>query len=117
MATCVDVSGAAYPQQVESRPVPPMEGTGLAAVLGGGELTTRVLFWEHEGNRAVRDNNWKLVSVSGGLWELYDLSTDRVESKDLAAQRPERVKELEEAYQSWAERCGVLPYPAATRGG
>ena len=91
--------------------MPPMEGTSLSAVLAGTDLPDRVLCWEHEGHRAVRHGNWKLVAQHGGPWELYDLATDRVESRDLAARHPERARDLEEAYQSWADRCGVRPWP------
>ena len=57
------------------------------------------LWWLHEGNRAVRVGDWKLVALKGGPWEFYDLKTDRAEQQDLAAKLPEKVKELEQAWQ------------------
>ena len=78
----------------------------------------RWLFWEHEGNRAVRDGNWKLVAKGKMAdrsqpvkWELYDLSVDRIEANDLAQSQPERVKEMAEQWQKYAERCQVYPCP------
>ena len=116
MATCVEVAGATYPAQKDGTPVPPMEGVSLLPVLSGGELPGRVLGWEHEGHRAVRRGDWKLVSVHGRPWELYDVGADRCESKDLASSQPERAAALEREYSAWASRCGVLPWPGAGRG-
>ncbi|HUC84911.1 MAG TPA: hypothetical protein VL970_06950, partial [Candidatus Acidoferrales bacterium] len=66
-------------------------------------------FWEHEGNRAVRLGQWKLVSRYPGAWELYDMKADRTELNNLAGTRPEKVKELSELYDEWAKRCNVVP--------
>ncbi|MEM9703019.1 MAG: arylsulfatase, partial [Planctomycetota bacterium] len=70
------------------------------------------LFWEHQGCRAVLDGDWKLVAGHRGRWELYDLSSDRCETEDLASRHPRRVEELAAAYDAWAEDAGVLPWPA-----
>jgi len=57
-------------------------------------------WWFHEGNRAIRIGDSKLVSAGkNGPWELYDLSTDRSEMHDLASSQPEKVKELSKAWQ------------------
>ena len=72
-----------------------MEGISLRPALAGRALgRTQPLFWEHEGNRAVRSGNWKLVSTYPNEWELYDMVADRVERNDLAASRPDLVKTL-----------------------
>jgi arylsulfatase len=69
------------------------------------------LFWEHEGNRAVRDGPWKLVAKGAtGPWELYDLEADRTETHDLAAREPARVRELAAAWETWARRAQVIPW-------
>jgi arylsulfatase len=95
MATLVDVAGASYPSQFNGQPIQPMEGVSLRPALAGdspgGE---RPLFWEHEGNRAIRLGSWKLVSRYPAEWELYDVGADRTERHDLAAQQPERVRQL-----------------------
>ena len=68
------------------------------------------LYWEHEGNRAVRVGDWKLVSKrSVGEWELYDLSKDRSELHDLAEAQPERVKAMAARWHMWALRANVFP--------
>jgi arylsulfatase len=69
------------------------------------------LFFEHEGNRAVRQGNWKLVSeYPANQWHLYNIVQDRSETNDLAAQNPDKVKTLTELYEQWANRIGVIPF-------
>lgn len=109
MATLLDVTGLPYPEQWEGRPIAPLEGHSLKPALHA-ELPERPpMFWEHEGNCAVRIGRWKLVRKYPGPWELYDLQADRTELHDLAAQQPERVREMAAQYEAWAQRCGVLP--------
>jgi arylsulfatase len=67
------------------------------------------MYWEHEGNRAVRHGRWKLVSRYPDRWELYDIEADRSELHDLAAQQPEVVKEMTAMYDAWALKVGVVP--------
>ncbi len=71
----------------------------------------RMLFFEHQGNRAVRQGHWKLVALDDAPWELYDLRVDRIESIDLAARLPNKVKELDTAWIAWADRNHVTPLP------
>jgi arylsulfatase A-like enzyme len=111
MATCLDVAGVRYPVEHKGRPVLPLEGTSFAGVLAGqSQPRPRPLFWEHEGNRAVRDGNWKLVSRHSGNWELYNLEADRTELNDLAAKEAARVASMRSRYDEWATRCNVLPW-------
>jgi arylsulfatase len=112
MVTCVDLGGANYPMQHRGKPVIPMEGVSLVPALNGWKFEREnPLFWEHEGNRAVRVGEWKLVSRHAGSWELYDMSSDRTEMNDLALQHPERVREMELQWNEWAARVGVVPWP------
>jgi arylsulfatase A-like enzyme len=112
MATCIDLAGADYPREIEGRAIQPLEGASLLPALAGRPLNrTQPLFWEHEGNRAVRAGDWKLVAKQRGDWELYDLAADRTEMHDLARERPEQVKQLAEQWQAWADRVGVEPWP------
>ncbi|MGZ4492022.1 MAG: hypothetical protein ACXVEU_14875, partial [Nocardioidaceae bacterium] len=67
------------------------------------------LFWEHEGNAAVRSGDWKLVRKHGGAWELYDVAADRAEQHDRAGAHPDLVADLAARYEAWARRCGVIP--------
>lgn len=119
MPTLVEISGAKYPKEFKSNPIPPMEGKSLLSILEGKKRRDRSpIFWEHEGNRAVRSGKWKLVSRHPGPWELYDTEADRTELNNLAATHPDKVRELSDLYQKWAERCSVEPpdkLPAARK--
>jgi arylsulfatase A-like enzyme len=109
-ATCVELAGANYPKTVGDVAITPLEGKSLVAAFADKPLD-RDLYWEHEGNRAVRSGDWKLVAKGpGGKWELYDIARDRVESTDLAAKHPEKVKELVRRWEDWARRAKVVPW-------
>ena len=113
MATCVDLGKVNYPQQVNGEKITAMEGTSLAPAFSGKSLKReRPIFWEHEGNRAVRDGAWKLVAKENRPWELYDMTKDRSELDDLAAKMPARVEQMAAAWDAWAERAMVLPLGA-----
>lgn len=115
MATCVDVARAEYPSEYKGNKITPMEGKSLAPAFGNKPIEREAIYWEHEGNRAVRRDKWKLVSRHPGGWELYDLEADRTELNDLSQKRPEKVAELKAMYESWAKRCGVQPWPVKKR--
>lgn len=109
MATIVEATGAQYPGTFQGRQVDPLEGHSLLPALQGATGERPPMFWEHEGNAAVRIGKWKLVRAYPGTWELYDLDRDRTELNDIAAQHPERVKDMLAQYEAWARRCGVIP--------
>jgi arylsulfatase A-like enzyme len=109
MATIVDVTGVAYPQAYAGREVLPLEGQSLAPAFDVDIAERAPMFWEHEGNAAVRIGDWKLVRKFPGAWELYDLQADRTELNDLAATHPELVEDMAAQYEAWAQRCGVKP--------
>ncbi len=112
MATCVDVSGANYPNEFHGQPIQPLEGRSLVPAFTGKPIQREALFWEHEGNAAVRVGDWKLVRLGrGGPWELYNLKSDRTEQHNLAAEYPDRAKELATQWDAWAQRARVIPYP------
>ena len=108
--TFLELAGAKYPAQFHDRALTPLPGKSLVPVLQGGSLGERTLAWEHEGNRAVRVGDWKLVASFRSAWELYDLSRDRAELNNFAAQQPAKVKELTAAWQTWADQVGVVPW-------
>jgi len=110
MATFVDVGRATYPRTHREKEILPMEGRSLLPVFQGKAPAERTLFWEHEGNRAVRQGRWKLVSRHPHPWELYDLETDRTETTDASATEPRRVTEMAAQWNAWAVRCGVAPW-------
>jgi arylsulfatase len=113
MATCVDVSGANYPAEVNGNKIKPMQGVSLAPAFAGKDLNRKEpIFWEHESNRAVRDGKWKLVAKADKLWELYDMEKDRTEMHDLSSKYPDKTKELAAKWDAWAARSDVLPLGA-----
>jgi arylsulfatase A-like enzyme len=109
MATVLEATGTTYPDRFHGRDVLPAEGASMLSELPRDADSGRMLFWEHEGNAAVRRGPWKLVRKYPGDWELYDVAADRTELTDLAPERPELVAELAEAYDAWAARCDVIP--------
>jgi arylsulfatase len=112
MATCIDVSGAAYPAEFNGETIKPMEGRSLVPVFENRPLNRERLYWEHEGNRAVRSGDWKLVSKGrDGKWELYNVAVDRSELNDLSSKHPERVTEMAGLWRAYAERAQVIPWP------
>jgi arylsulfatase A-like enzyme len=108
--TLLEAAGAKYPAALNGRMLTPLEGRSLMPALKGRSPEGRTLYWEHEGNRAVRQGNWKLVARFHGDWELYNLAADRTELHDRAAEMPARVKELAALWQRWADRVGVVPW-------
>ena len=119
MPTIVDLTGAQYPTEFKGHAIQPMEGVSLRPIFTGQPITrTQPIFWEHEGNRAVRSGNWKIVSTYPGEWELYDMTTDRVERNNVAAQHPDIVARLGAAWDAWAKRANVDPWlgPPSRRG-
>ncbi len=112
MATCVDLGGAEYPAKNKTGAIPAMEGRSLVPAFAGKPIQREAIFWEHEGNRALRVGKWKLVAKNpAGKWELYDMEKDRTEMHDLAAAQPYRVKEMSGTWAAWAKRTHALPWP------
>ncbi len=98
--TVLDLAGVEKPKEFKGAAVPAAPGRSLAPALAKDVTVARdSLWWLHEGHRAVRVGDWKLVALSGGEWELYDLKTDRAEQHNLAAKMPDKVKELSAVWQ------------------
>ena len=109
MATCVDLAEASYPKEYGGRKVQPMEGKSLRPVFSGKTIERDAIYWEHEGNRAIRLGNLKLVGKHRKPWELYDIAADRSELHNLAALRPDVVCHLADRWHAWAKRARVYP--------
>jgi arylsulfatase A-like enzyme len=84
---------------------PDFAGRSLVPLLAkDGTITRESLWWQHEGNRALRVGDWKIVAAGKQSdWELYDLKSDPTESKNLAKQQPVKIKELAAQWQKQTE--------------
>jgi arylsulfatase len=98
--TVLALTGAKKPQEVDGEPAPAIPGRNLLPSFAADVTIERdSLWWLHEGHRAVRVGDMKLVAVNEGPWELYDMKTDRAEQNNLATKMPEKAKELEAVWQ------------------
>ncbi len=107
--TVLELAGITKPAEFEGEPIPESPGKSLVPAFAADVTIPREsLWWLHEGNRAVRAGDWKLVAAKGDPWELYDLSKDRGEQNNLAAAMPEKVRELEQQWQQQTDRFQEL---------
>jgi arylsulfatase len=107
--TVLELAGVAPPKEHDGQPVPPMQGRSFVQALSDAQAAVHEdLWWCHEGHRAVRVGQWKLVAARNTPWELYDLATDRCETNNVAADQPARVAELEAAWNRIADECRTL---------
>lgn len=110
MTTCVDVSGAKYPAEYHGHAIHPMEGRSLAPAFANHTIQRDAIYWEHEGNAAILQGDWKLVRFQwNGAWELYNVKADRTEQHDLSREQPERVKAMAAKWKAWAQADQVFP--------
>ena len=119
--TLLALAGDAAPAMPENAPSFP--GRSLVPAFAKDETINRdFLFWHHSGNRALREGNWKIVSAAdnGNVWELYDLTTDRAESNNLAAKETERLKAMAERWEKlekeYVAQAGPKPEGKAKKG-
>lgn len=124
LPTLLSAIGGEFPKEnLRVKTYPPAGESLLAAWRDPARAAPRTLFWEHSGNCAVRDGDWKLVRLYNeedhrpskekkdqqsnprtGRWELYDMSRDRTEMHDLAAKMPEKVAALSAKFDAWFAR-------------
>ncbi|MEG3659917.1 arylsulfatase [Arenibacter palladensis] len=121
MATFVDISQLEYPKEFQGNIIPPMEGKSFLPLLLGQNETihSEPIFWEHEGNKAVRLGDYKLVmewkSKEHNNWELYNIKEDRTEIYDLSEKEPGQVAHMVEMWNAWAKQKNVLPWDEALK--
>ena len=104
LPTAIAASGVRYQGGL------PLPGSDLISHINQG-AKRRTLYFEHQGNRAVRSGRWKLVALDDQPWELYDFSRDRTEMIDLAQRYPERVRQMAAQWDTWGANNYVTPLP------
>ena len=115
MPTFLELAGARYPGEFNGNEIYRLPGQSLVPIFTGKDIPREAICYEHEANRAIRKDNWKLVSRAvfrppyTGQWELYDLEKDRTETHNLAGQYPDMVTEMAAMWDNWAKENFVYP--------
>lgn len=109
--TLLELAGVTNP------PDHPIDGKSLVGLLRGQALDRGPLYWHypHYGNQggapggAVRDGDWKLIEwYEDGSRELFNVQNDISETKNLAADMPEKVRDLQAKLQAWRTDVGAV---------
>lgn len=104
LPTCLELAGTQYPDSINGEKTVPPSGRSLLPLLyGQSESIHDTLFWEHEGGRAIRTARWKMSALPRGAWELFDITRDQSETTNLSLKYPDTVRQLEKAWQAWAD--------------
>jgi len=110
LPTLADLAGAKIPDSWPGRELTPLAGISLKPILNGGKITDRPpIHLLYGKDRGLRDGDWKIVSFQSQPWELYQISNDRTELHDLAAEQPDRVKRMSEQWHEMAEKVLMAP--------
>jgi arylsulfatase len=116
MPTVCEITGAKYPTEYHGHKIQPMEGTSLVPAFAGKPINRKQpIYFAHEGNRGVRDGDWKLVMKYKGPWELYDMRADRTERNNVIDKQPEVAKRLISRWEAWAKRADVDAWTGEAR--
>jgi len=111
MATCVDISGATYPERKQDQELVPLPVKSFMPLFLGETFNQdRALGFEHFDNMAIRRGKWKMVRLSNGDWELYDMENDRTETRNLIKVADDSlIMSLVKDYNLWMANVGVIP--------
>lgn len=111
MPTLLGVAHANYPTEFNGNTILPLEGRSLLPAIKDGPLSEHAyMYWEHDGNQAIRKGQWKAVKDNKSKeWELYNLLNGRNEEQNVAGQNPGLLKELITEWNRWARTHAVLP--------
>lgn len=111
MPTCLELAGATYPSFYNGNSIKPLcnEARSFLPLLQdkNGWDDERTLYWEHERGKAVRKGNWRLTALANGGWQLFDLAHDLSETNNIAAEHPEKVREMKSLWNTWAKSVGL----------
>jgi len=114
LPTILEATDTPYPSELGGAAIQQLDGESLMQLLEGRPWQReRPLFWEHEGNAAVRVGDFKLVRQFGKDWELYDMESDRTELTDLMGRNDPLTRRLVRDYEEWAHSIGVKDWAEA----
>ncbi|MFB7249696.1 arylsulfatase [Microbacterium sp. NPDC056234] len=122
VSTILDVIGIEFPEVfrgVEQRPLPGVSMRSSFDAAPDGPTDKHVQYYSMLGTRGIWKDGWKASTIHAPLtghgrfdedqWELYHVDADRSESKNLAAEHPEKLAELIEAFEIEAKDNNVYP--------
>ena len=111
MPTCLELAGATYPSFYNGNSIKPLcnEARSFVPLLQDKNSwdDERTLYWEHERGKAVRKGNWRLTALANGGWQLFDLAHDLSGTNNVAAEHPEKVREMKSLWNTWAKSVGL----------
>ena len=111
MPTCLELAETTYPSTYNDNSIKPLcnEARSFVPLLQDKESwdEERTLYWEHERGKAVRKGNWRLTALADGGWQLFDLAHDLSETNNVAAEYPEKVREMKSLWNTWAQSVGL----------
>ena len=110
--TLLGLSKTVYPETFGNEKLVPITGKSILPLINGAKKDqVMVMFWQHEGNQAVRIGDWKLVKKNKNPWESYDLKTDPNELSDLKNIKSDLIDSLKINWQTSAKKVGVKDWP------
>jgi arylsulfatase A-like enzyme len=130
LPTTIELTGTKVPEVINGYKQEPIEGTSLANSLTDPKAISKhtVQYYEIMGSRAIYKDGWKAsvlhkkLTLTGqgdfskDVWELYNLNEDFNELNDLAAQKPDKLKELQDLFDSEAWKYNVYPLKDGLEG-
>jgi arylsulfatase len=116
MPTILDMAGVQAPKEYKGQTLAPIRGKSLQGILAG---TKKEVYDENDfvggemlNGKWMRQGDFKAVSVSppygAGTWHLYNLANDPGETRDLAQSNPEKLSQLQAAWEQYADDVGVV---------
>ncbi|MDD7986162.1 arylsulfatase [Lentisphaera marina] len=110
LPTCLELADVDYPKSFNGEEIASVDGVSLLPNINNDKKITRDFFFEHQTSCAIISGDWKLVRMNNNVsWELYNISEDPFEHKNLAKSNPEKVMSLEGKWHAWGEQNNVLP--------
>ena len=133
--TILDAIGVEKPEYLDGILQQPFDGTSMTYAFANPDApsTRTVQYYEVWGNRGIYKNGWTAATVHAGImpwhhgayepqpfeddvWQLFHVAEDFSQSRDLARENPEKLRELQLAWESEAEKYNVYPLDADKTG-